>query len=1288
MLALRLYHFFQKHKALLFGLVVITLAALGYFSLKLKLEEDITKFIPKDQKIDEVNFILQNLKIKDKLVINIYHSNANESDPSDLMVCADKLADTLNKTHGSYIKELNYKVSDQLVLQAYGTFFNNLPLFLDEKDYTRIENFLLKDSIKNALHTDYKTLLSPSGTVLGRFIKRDPLNLTPFALRKLQNLQFDENFEINEGYIQTRDKKNLLFFITSTVNPNETRENKIFIESLDGIINTLQKEFHTKVAIEYYGTTPVTLGNSLQIRHDTVFTLLIALGVIIGLLFLFFKRFFIILYILLPVVFGAFFSLTLLYFLKGEISAIALGAGSIVLGIAINYSLHFFTHYKHEHSVEKVIRDLTLPMLVGCTTTVGAFLSLQFTKSQALHDFGLFAGFSLIGAVLFSIIVLPHLLRNRKQSPQEEEADETPSFLDKALSYQLDKNKAIVLIAFLLTVLFAFTARHVSLESDMMKMNYQSSALNKAQADIDKINKFSLSSVYVISKGTNLNQALKVNERVCQTLQKLKMEGSVVKFSSISSVLISDSLQSLRIGYWNKFWSAAKRDSLKAELQRDGRVDKFREDAFADFYGLLYKDFKPVPLSAFDSLKKLVANDWITEGAGFTTIVTLVKTEPRLKQHLYDTFDGEKNILVFDKQYLTSQFINIISSDFNLILIITTVLVFGFMLLSHGRIELALINFFPMFVSWIWILGIMGLFGLKFNIINVIISTFIFGLGDDYSIFIMDGLAHEYKYGKKNLTSYKTSIFLSALTNIVGVGVLIFAKHPALKSIAIITIIGMFTVLFISFIVQPLFYNFLILNPRKKNKLPYTAVNFLITYGSFIIFALISLLLSLFVLILFNLVPAPKRKKKLLLHNLIMYICRFMIYAFVNVKKDILNPQGEKFVKPAVIICNHQSQIDLGMILMLNPKIIVFTNDWVWNSPVYGYIVEKADFYPASRGHEEALDKIRHLTEEGYSVLIFPEGTRSESGDILRFHKGAFYLAEQLQLDIQPMIVHGTGDCLPKNNFYFNEGKLTLKYLPRIKPHDAAFGEGYKVRSKNIKEYMRKEYEVLRAQEETVSYFRPRLIKNYIYKGPVLEWYCRIKVGLEGNYKMIESYIPKQGKITDVGCGYGFLSLMLGFMSKDRQITGIDYDEEKINIASNCVSKKQHVDFIHGNVIHYPFTHSDAFIINDVLHYLEPDDQIQLIQRCVAMLNENGVMIIRDADADKKRRHWGTRYTEFFSTNSGFNKTGASGLHFTSANLIKDTLDKFDFLDYKVVDDTRLTSNILFVVQHINKKSA
>src|SRR5260221_8247515 len=114
--------------------------------------------------------------------------------------------------------------------------------------------------------------------------------------------------------------------------------------------------------------------------------------------------------ILLPVILGALFSLSIIYWIKGTISVIALAGGSIVLGIAINYSLHIYNHYRHRRDMHAVLEDLAFPLTIGGLTTIGGFLCLQFVQSEILKDLGLFAAFSLIGASLSSLIFLPHLI--------------------------------------------------------------------------------------------------------------------------------------------------------------------------------------------------------------------------------------------------------------------------------------------------------------------------------------------------------------------------------------------------------------------------------------------------------------------------------------------------------------------------------------------------------------------------------------------------------------------------------------------------------------------------------------------------------------------------------------------------------------------------------------------------------------------------------------------------------------------------------------------------------------
>ena len=100
----------------------------------------------------------------------------------------------------------------------------------------------------------------------------------------------------------------------------------------------------------------------------------------------------------------------------------------------------------------------------------------------------------------------------------------------------------------------------------------------------------------------------------------------------------------------------------------------------------------------------------------------------------------------------------------------------------------------------------MQMFGLQFNIVNVILATFIFGQGDDYTIFVVEGLLYEHRTGKPMVAQYTQSIILSALIMLVGIGVLIFAAHPALHSLGAVTLIGMTAVVVMALTVPPVLF--------------------------------------------------------------------------------------------------------------------------------------------------------------------------------------------------------------------------------------------------------------------------------------------------------------------------------------------------------------------------------------------------------------------------------------------------------------------------------------------------
>src|SRR5690606_37327194 len=140
-------------------------------------------------------------------------------------------------------------------------------------------------------------------------------------------------------------------------------------------------------------------------------------------------------------------------------------------------------------------------------------------------------------------------------------------------------------------------------------------------------------------------------------------------------------------------------------------------------------------------------------------------------------------------------------------------------------------------------------------------------------------------------------------------------------------------------------------------------------------------------------------------------------------------------------------------------------------------------------------------------------------------HKGAFYLSERLQIDITPVLLHGLNYILPKDDYYVKSGFMNMKILPRISPQDSSFGEGYSQRAKNVTRYFKAEHAKFTEEREDVDYLFAPLNYAYLYKGPILEWYFKIKYRHEKyNYELIHQELASKKRVYDLGCGNGFLS--------------------------------------------------------------------------------------------------------------------------------------------------------------------
>jgi len=901
-----------------------------------------------------------------------------------------------------------------------------------------------------------------------------------------------------------------------------------------------------------------------------------------------------------------------------------------------------------------------------------------------LKDLSLFAVFNMIGAAFFTLLIVPHLYKDSGLKTHKEVRYRNNKVLKWFFNHAFEQNRVLILVIIVITIVCTFFINNVEFEADLTALNYKSPRLIAVEKKIGASDN-KLESIMLVSENDDLDSALIKNEQIYNTIKPLQENGVLEKIVSVSSLIKSPEEQNKKIERWREFWTKQRIASVRNMIESSGRNHSFKAGSFSKFYNTLGKDFKNLSNEDCRKLSDTVFSELVSDKNGRTQFVTILKADKGKIKDFYSTVEKRGdiffNVLIADNKNLTNKFIDSIKDNFNSLSILDSLIVFSILLLFLGRFELAVISFIPIALSWVWILGLMGMAGIKFNIFNIIISSILFGLGVDYSIIMVEGLIYQYKHGGHGLESSRESIFFSALVNITGMGILIFAKHPVLKSIAVISSIGILSVYIISNIIPPLLFRFLTKTMNTFRPLKFSSVfSAIIIYSIFTFGCLILTVFSLAI----QLLPVPKKIKTKILLFIIMLSCRIisrysLIFPFYS-SLIIENRYKEKFDKPAVIIANHQSMLDIIFFLSLSPKIIVLTKDWIWNSRLLGIIVRRSGYLPVSSGIENYIDKIKEKVDDGYSVLIFPEGERSESMEIKRFHKGAFYIAGKLNLDILPIVIHGTGHIVRKSTLSLYSGSALLSIGERIPVNNDSYGSSYSEKAKNVRKIFSDKYLEIRRERESASYFADFLIDQYIYKDPVTELYMRVKLKLEDNYEFFNSLIPRDSSIVDLGCGYGFLSYILALCSSERRVTGVDFDKEKISVAKSISIPCADIQFEYADTAEYILPGSDVFIMIDILHYMPEEMQVKLITGCMSKINQGGMIIIREANKDFTQRHFYTRLSERFSAGINFNKTKYKNMFFLSGSFVQSIADQNGF-SCTIHDRSKKTSNEIYILR-------
>lgn len=820
-----LYKYFAGHKSLMWTLAAVLSVFSVFFGLKVGYEEDITKLLPASATSDS-GLAFGNLKVKDKIFIQ-FASRDSLADTYTLASYADEFMDSLlvRDSASHYIDNALYRIDDDMPLMALDFVMEHLPVFVDTSCYSDFAKRLSPAVVDSLMAADYETVMNDETGMATQMVSNDPLSLRTDLMSSMglgRDAGSSVGFTFVDSHLFSADSTVAMAFVSPAVTAFDTKASSALVEEIEAQIEEFASQY-PDVEVLIHGAPVRSHGNTLCVKRDLALTVSISLLFILIVLCISFKSLSFIPQNIIPVAFGAFFSLACIYFMKGRMSLMSLGIGSIILGVAISYILHILTHYKYVGDAETVLKDESTPVCLGCITTIGAFLGLLFTESDMLRDFGLFASIALVASTLFGLIFLPHFLGKKATKKNEK----IFSMITRINDLPYDSNKLLIGAVIMLIIVGVAFSHKVTFDSDLKNIGYISPETLRSEAMYAEKNLGNDAQVYYAAAGQSLDEALVNSRAMLDVCDSLKHAGKLKAYSPVASLLfVPEDVQNERIAAWGNFWNSpdakgvTRADRAMSLIASSARKHNLDPEMFEPFRGMLASSYEPGSLYDAEILPAGLQTSLVEKmDDGRFLVFTPVRVSKTDRVEVSARVASLPRIIVADPFYYAGKMVSIIHDDFNVILMISSLFVLLVLLLSFRNVLVALIAFMPMFFSWYIVEGIMALCGIQFNLINIVISTFIFGIGVDYSIFVMEGLLTEARTGTKNLLeSHKMAIFFSAFVLMVVVVALLFAKHPSIHSIGVSTLIGMAATILITYTLEPFLFRQFMKWKRFRNK--------------------------------------------------------------------------------------------------------------------------------------------------------------------------------------------------------------------------------------------------------------------------------------------------------------------------------------------------------------------------------------------------------------------------------------------------------------------------------------
>jgi predicted exporter/SAM-dependent methyltransferase len=748
----------------------------------LKIETDILESMPhSDPVLASARQVISHLPIQDKIFIDLEQAS---DDRDKLVKAASLVTDKLEKSGLFTQVGISSQANNFPQLMAHVT--GNMPSLFSASDLEqKISPLLTPAKIREALAENRRSLEQIEGIGRGEMMAKDPLGFSGIILQQMSALLPAKSAQFYSGQLLSADGRHALIIARIAGSGTDTSRAAQIEQLLEDCRRELRPNADLKdqYILTSVGAYRAALDNETIAKRDTRLAIILTtLGIALLLIFTF-PRPLIGLLALLPSMVGAIAALFVCSFLFKSMSMLAVGFGGAIMAFTVDLGITYLLFLDQPQTTygKRVARELWSAELLSVLTTLGAFLLLLISDFKILAEIGVFAALGVTFALTFVHFVFPQIFPSLPPAQRQ-----TSRFLMIAVKSIAAPAKWKLITAIAVGVIMVFFAKPV-FNVDLQAMNSISADTISAEKKLQEIWGNLSGRCYVLLEAVSIEELQEKNQRLMTFLASDVREEKLNPVFLPSVLFPAPQSAGKNFEAWRDFWNRDRVTLLKHNLDAAARQQGFAPDAFEPFWNIIQQG-KP---AAFEIPAKYFEMLGIIKGSsGYLQLNLLAVGKNYNAEDFFTKYAPTGLVKIFDADLFNKKLGEFLKNIFIEIALIVsigiTLVVFLFFL--DWRLSLAVLA--PIVFALCATLGTLKIMGHPLDIPSIMLWIVIMGMGIDYAIYYVCTYQRYPDERHPAMDTIKVAVFLAAATTFIGFGVLALARHSLLRSIGLVSLLG------------------------------------------------------------------------------------------------------------------------------------------------------------------------------------------------------------------------------------------------------------------------------------------------------------------------------------------------------------------------------------------------------------------------------------------------------------------------------------------------------------------